>query len=360
LLRKQGDLFRNAAEGLGGRGGNGRSIDIISKGSLYLNPHNYCLSTTRTSMIDWNRRTFVKTSAFSALYLALPPVLPHSRRSSDGKEEPRFQISLAQWSLHRTIRSGALDHLEFAQKAAEDFGIHAIEYVNQFFPDKATNDAYLKEMNQRAADHDVRQLLIMIDGEGGLAEIDDRVRKTSVENHYKWVDAAKTLGCHSIRVNAYSSSDDRMAAHTAAVDGLSTLASYAAPAGLNVIVENHGGFSSDGQWLSSIMKEINMPNCGTLPDFGNFCLQYGDQGCLEAYDRYKGVDELMPYAKAVSAKSHDFDAQGMETHTDYKRMFKIIRKSAYKGYIGIEYEGGQLSEDEGIRRTKALIERMIS
>jgi sugar phosphate isomerase/epimerase len=310
-------------------------------------------------MMDWNRRTFVKTSAFGALYMALPFLLPDGKRSPSEKKEDRFKISLAQWSLHRTIRSGALDHLDFAQKAAEDFGIHAIEYVNQFFPDKATDATYLREMNQRAADHGVRQLLIMVDGEGGLAETDDRIRKVSVENHYKWVDAAKTLGCHSIRVNAYSSSDDRMAAHAAAVDGLSTLAAYAAPAGLNVIVENHGGFSSDGQWLSGVMKEINLPNCGTLPDFGNFCLQHGDNGCLKEYDRYKGVTELMPFAKAVSAKSHGFNKRGFETSTDFKRMFDIIKHSGYTGYIGIEYEGSQLPEDEGIQRTKALIEKLI-
>jgi sugar phosphate isomerase/epimerase len=311
-------------------------------------------------MIDWNRRSFVKTGALSALYLTIPPILPFGTMGSPEKDDSRFKISLAQWSLHRTIRSGALDHLEFAQTAANDFGVYAIEYVNQFFPDKATDIAYLGEMNKRAEDHGVKQLLIMIDGEGGLAETDDRVRKESVENHYKWVDAAKILGCHSIRVNAYSSSKDPIAAQIAAVDGLSTLATYAAPMGLNVIVENHGGFSSDGQWLSSIMKEINMPNCGTLPDFGNFCVQWDDNGCVIEYDRYKGVREMIPFAKAVSAKSHDFNVQGDETHTDYKRMFKIIKHSDYNGYIGIEYEGSSLSEEEGILRTKSLLEKMIS
>lgn len=311
-------------------------------------------------MTDWGRRSFIKTGAISALGLGSPFLLPLNLVRMPEKTDTRFKISLAQWSLHRTLRSGALDHLDFAKKAAEDFGIHAIEYVNQFFPDKATDKAYLKEMNQRADDHGVKQLLIMIDGEGGLAETDGEQRQKSIENHYKWVNAAKILGCHSIRVNAYSSSVDPKAAHDAAVNGLSSLSEYAAPAGINVIVENHGGFSSDGQWLSGVMREINLSNCGTLPDFGNFCVQYGDDGCVKEYDRYKGVNELMPFAKAVSAKSHDFNPRGEETNTDYKRMFDIIKHSGYKGYIGIEYEGGKLSEDEGIRRTKALLEKMIS
>lgn len=258
------------------------------------------------------------------------------------------------------LRSEELDHLDFARMAATDFGIYGVEYVNQFFADKANDTSYLKEMNLRAEDHGVKQLLIMIDGEGGLAETDDQLRKQSVENHYKWVDAAKFLGCHSIRVNAYSSSPDRATAQSAAVEGLGTLSSYADQVGLNVIVENHGGFSSDGQWLSGVMKQINMTNCGTLPDFGNFCVQQGDHGCAIEYDRYKGVEEMIPFAKAISAKSHDFDENGFERNTDYKRMFDIIKSSGYQGYIGIEYEGAQLSEPDGIRRTKTLIERMIS
>ena len=305
--------------------------------------------------MNWNRRMFAKNTALSALSLMVLPRMSFEPKPND----PRLKISLAQWSLHRTIRSGALDHLDFAKVAKEEFGIDAIEYVNQFFPDKATDPSYLKEMNLRAEDHGVKQLLIMIDGEGGLGEPDDDKRKQAVENHYKWVDAAKVLGCHSLRVNAYGASSDRSAVSAAAVDGLGALCTYAAPLDINVIVENHGGFSSDGQWLSAVMKEINLPNCGTLPDFGNFCLEYGDDGCAREYNRYKGVEELMPFAKAVSAKSHAFDDDGFETNTDYKRMFDIIRKSDYKGYIGIEYEGSQYSENEGIQKTKALMEQIL-
>ena len=278
-------------------------------------------------------------------------------------EEPRFKISLAQWSLHKALQAKKLDHLDFPKKATS-LGINAVEYVNQFFKDKATDSAYLAEMNKRSGDLGVRQVLIMIDGEGGLAETDNTLRTQAVTNHYKWVEAAKTLGCHSIRVNAYGASDDPIALHAAAVDGLGTLASYAATVDINVIVENHGGLSSDGQWLAHVMKEINMPNCGTLPDFGNFCLKEGDDAngkriCVQEYDRYRGVQQLLPFAKGVSAKSYDFDKQGNETTIDYKRMADIIKASAYKGYIGIEYEGSRLSEDKGVLATKKLLEKLI-
>ena len=279
-------------------------------------------------------------------------------------KEPRFKISLAQWSLHKTLFDKKLDHLDFPKMASETFGIKAVEYVNQFFADKATDAAYLAEMNKRAGDLGVRQLLIMIDGEGGLAEPDDAIRNTAVSNHHKWVDAAKTLGCHSIRVNAFGTSDDPAALHTAAVDGLGNLASFAQRAGINVIVENHGGYSSDGQWLSRVMKEVNMANCGTLPDFGNFCIRreggaQWEGKCIEDYDRYKGVEELLPYAKGVSAKSYDFDDQGNETTIDFSRMMGIIKNSNYSGYIGIEYEGMRLGESEGIKTTKKLLDTLI-
>lgn len=312
----------------------------------------------------WNRRIFIKSSVLSTAVMSLFPAIHPFVKKYESLPESKLKISLAQWSLHRALKEKRLDHLDFPAKAANTFGIHAIEYVNQFFKDKATDSAYLAEMNKRAEDVGVKQLLIMIDSEGGLAELDDAVRKTAIENHYKWVDAAKILGCHSIRVNAYGSSDDRSALHTAAVDGLGQLAVYAKPIGINVIVENHGGLSSDGQWLSGVMKEINMPNCGTLPDFGNFCIKSGDtgmgeKGCLQEYNIYQGVEELLPFAKAVSAKSFDFDTEGNETKIDFARMIKLIRKSGYSGYLGIEYEGSRLSEEEGILATKKLLEKFI-
>jgi len=277
-----------------------------------------------------------------------------------------FKISLAQWSLHRSImEKKELDHLDFAATARNKFGIDAVEYVSQFFADKAKDQTYLAEMNKRAADNGVTNVLIMIDNEGGMAETNDKLRQQAIENHYKWVDAAHVLGCHSIRVNAFSSNSDPVAAASAASDGLARLANYAKPAGVNIIVENHGGFSSNGQWLSGVMELAGMDNLGTLPDFGNFCILRDNKtgspwegDCVEEYDRYKGVAEMMPFAKGVSAKSHDFDENGNCIETDYARMLKVVKDAGYTGRIGIEYEGDKVSEEEGIRLTKALLERV--
>ena len=309
-------------------------------------------------MQNWERRNFIRSFVLGTAAFSLLPGCAGKSADMNSPDKSRFKISLAQWSLHKMLFEKKLDHLDFCKKAKE-FGIDAVEYVNQFFADKATDSAYLEEMNHRARDLGVRQLLIMIDGEGGLAEPDDKARDKAVNNHFKWVDAAKILGCHSIRVNSFGNTDDRQALHAAAVDGLGSLAEYAQPMAINIIVENHGGLSSDGQWLSSVMNEINMPNCGTLPDFGNFCIRKENDKCVLEYDRYKGVEELIGHAKAVSAKSYDFDVLGNETTIDYGKMMDIIKASTYSGYIGIEYEGTRLSEEEGVLATKKLLERLI-
>jgi L-ribulose-5-phosphate 3-epimerase len=258
-----------------------------------------------------------------------------------------FKISLAQWSLHRTIRAGKLDHLEFARTAKEQFGIEAIEYVNSFFKDRARDAAYLAEMNRRAEDAGVYQYLIMCDGEGRIGDPDEGKRRASVENHHRWVEAAKTLGCAHIRVNAASEGSFEEQQKLAA-DGLRRLCEFADPHGINVIVENHGGLSSNGQWLAGVMRLVDHPRSGTLPDFGNF----GD------YDRYQGVTELMPFAKAVSAKSHDFDEDGNEREKDYRRLMQIVYDAGYRSWVGIEYEGRTLPEFEGVAATKRLLERI--
>jgi sugar phosphate isomerase/epimerase len=321
-----------------------------------------------------SRRTFIKQTGLAAgasmfwLYGCGPSGQPKEAEAADAAtdnttKEMFFKISLAQWSLHKTIFDKKLDNLDFAATARNTYGIEAVEYVNQFFADKAKDAAYLAEMNKRAADNGVKQLLIMVDGEGGMAETDAKLLNEAIENHKKWVDAAKTLGCHSIRVNAFSSNPDPMAAAKAAVEGLGKLGEYGAQAGINVIVENHGGFSSNGAWLAGVMKEINMPNVGTLPDFGNFCIRRDNKSgnpwegeCVEEYDRYQGIAEMMPFAKGVSAKSNEFDASGNETKTDYVKMLQIVKNAGYTGHIGIEFEGS-VSEDEGIKATKALLER---
>lgn len=314
-----------------------------------------------------NRRKFLQHSAQLAGGLGLAGLAGQSLfgcQKSDsnadktaGAAAPLFKISLAEWSLHKTIFGGQLDNLDFAKAAKNDYGIEAIEFVNQFFKDKAKDTAYLQELKNRAESEGVRMLLIMCDGEGQLGDPDAAKRTEAVENHYKWADAAKFLGCHSIRVNAASAGSFEEQQKLAA-DGLARLTEYGAKRDLNVIVENHGGLSSNGVWLAGVMKMVNHPRCGTLPDFGNFCLKYADKGCAEEYDRYQGVQELMPFAKAVSAKSNDFAPNGDEAQKDYHRLLKLVMDAGYHGYIGIEYEGTVLSEPDGIRATKKLLEKV--
>lgn len=293
-----------------------------------------------------NRREFLKQMGAGALGLTALSNLPLDLLASpNGKYF--FDISLAQWSLHKTLFGKQMDNLDFAETAAKKYGIYAVEYVNQFFKDKAKDQTYLKEMLKRSKDNGVKNVLIMIDGEGSLGAPDDAERKTAVENHYKWVEAAKFLGCHAIRVNAAGKGSPEEV-KSAAIDGLGTLSEFAAKHKINVIVENHGGMSSDGQWLSAVLKQVGKKNCGSLPDFGNFY----------EYDRYQGVTDLMPFAKGVSAKTHDFDKEGNETQIDYLRMMKIVKDAGYKGHVGIEYEGSKLSEDEGIKKTKLLLEKV--
>lgn len=272
-----------------------------------------------------------------------------------------FKISLAEWSLHKALFAKEFENLEFPAKAKNEFGISAVEYVNQFFMDKAKDTTYLTELKKRADDVGVTNVLIMCDGEGEMANLDAKERMKAVENHYKWVEAAKFLGCHSIRVNCFGIGTAEEVAKAGA-EGLRKLSEFAQPLGINVIVENHGGYSSNGQWLAGVMKTVGMPNCGTLPDFGNFCIKRDgghvwEGNCVEEYDRYKGVEEMMPFAKGVSAKANNFDAQGNCIETDYAKMLPIVKTAGYTGHIGIEYEGETLSEAEGIKATKALLER---
>jgi sugar phosphate isomerase/epimerase len=279
-----------------------------------------------------------------------------STARASAPKELFFKISLAEWSLNKQLFAGTMTNLDFPARAKNDFGISAVEYVNQFFKDKAKDNAYLTDLKKRCDDLGVTSVLIMCDGEGNLGDTDKKKRAQAVENHKKWVDAAKFLGCHSIRVNAHGEGTAEVVAKSA-TDGLRSLSEFAKGSGINVIVENHGGYSSNGEWLASVIKGTGMDNCGTLPDFGNFFLKNENDECKEWYDRYKGTQEMMPYAKGVSAKTNDFDAQGNCVETDYNKMLQIVKDAGYTGHIGIEYEGSKHSEEEGIRATKALLEK---
>lgn len=288
--------------------------------------------------------------AFLGMMAGLPVAM--SMAAAPGGREPWFRISLAEWSLNRSIRAGRLTNLDFPVLARRDFGIDTIEYVNQFWMDKAEDRAYLADLKKRCDDNGVKSGLIMCDNEGALGDPDPAARTRAIENHYKWATAAAYLGCHSIRVNAQSSGSWGAQLDCAA-DGLHRLGEFGAQHGLNVIVENHGGTSSHGKWLALAIERAALPNVGTLPDFGNFNIERG-----RAYDRYLGVAELMPFAKGVSAKSYAFDAAGNETMIDYRRMLTIVRDAGYRGHIGIEYEGRDADEPKGILATKALLERL--
>lgn len=293
-----------------------------------------------------DRRDFLRKLGLSALGLAVAPSFPLDALAAK-RDKMFFKISLAEWSLHRTLQSGKMTNMQFPEVAKNVYGIDAVEYVNGFFKDKALDFTYLRELNQRAKDNGVKNVLIMIDGEGNLASTEEASRKKAVENHYKWVEAAKFLGCHTIRVNAAGKGTPEDMKN-AAIESLGQLSEFGALHDINVVVENHGGLSSDGMWLSSVLAGVNMKNCGSLPDFGNFY----------EYDRYQGITDLMPFAKGVSAKSLDFDENGNESTMDYMRIMKIVKSFNYKGHVGIEYEGGRLSEEEGIKATKALLEKI--
>ena len=299
-----------------------------------------------------DRRSFLKSAAATGAALGLATSGSPLLLAAEEGKMPLFKISLAEWSFHRALEEGKMNNLEFPIVAKRDYGIDCVEYVNVFFMDKARDTAYLTELKKRCDDNGVKSGLIMCDGEGDLGDPDDAKRTEAVENHHQWVEAAKFLGCHSIRVNARStgSYDEQM---DRAVDGLRRLSDFADPHGINVIVENHGGLSSNGKWLSAVIKKVGLPNCGTLPDFGNFEIEPGNE-----YDRYQGIRELMPYAKGVSAKSSQFDGEGNEVQTDYRRMIKIVLDAGYHGYIGVEWEGSTPSEPEGVRLTQQLLERV--
>lgn len=285
--------------------------------------------------------------------LAAASLLPRTSfaMTNSGVPLPPNPISLAQWSLHRELFSGKLDPLRFPEVTMTRYGLAGCEYVNAFYKEAVGRKGYLASLKKVADDHGVRSLLIMCDGEGALGDPDETKRRKAVDNHQRWLEAAKFLGCHSIRVNAQSAGTWEEQLDRAA-DGLRMLSAKAAPLGLDVIVENHGGLSSNGEWLASVMKRVAMSNCGTLPDFGNFSLGGG-----KWYDRYQGVTELMPFAKAVSAKSRVFGEDGEESQTDYDRMMKIVRSAGYGGWVGIEWEGGKPDEHQGILLTKRLLER---
>ena len=276
-----------------------------------------------------------------------------------------FKLSLAQWSLNKGIYSGDFDPYNFA-KTAKELGFSGLEYVNQLYSDVMESrnkhqaiKKFVKKSNDEAERYSIENLLIMIDGEGDLAISNVRKRNAAIENHKKWIDAASQMGCHSVRVNLYGVEQKKKWMEYSSIS-LTRLSEFSKDYNINVIVENHGSLSSNAELLMQVINNVNLKNCGTLPDFGNFCIKRveGDlyeSDCDKEYDRYKGIKEMMPKAFAVSAKSNSFDNKGDELYTDYLKMLKIVKESGYNGYIGVEYEGTGLSEIDGILATKNLL-----
>ena len=303
------------------------------------------------------RRDFSKLTIASA-FIGLTP-LEIISASTNNKDQ--LKISLAQWSLNKAIKSGELSPLDFAKKA-RSFDIDAIEYVSGLYTNhtdilkKISMQKLSKELLKRSDDYGIDNVLIMIDSQGSLASSNKKERLKAIDNHKKWIDFSYEIGCETMRVNLSGETKlDRWTENS--IKSLTELSDY--NKNINVVVENHGGLSSNGKYLSNVMSKVNIDNCGTLPDFGNFCIDGSPRACNEWYDIYKGVEELMPYAHAVSAKSYDFDDSGNETKIDYSKMIDIVKKAGYKGYIGIEYEGSRMSEDDGIIATKKLLEKLI-
>ena len=302
-------------------------------------------------MKNTNRRNFIKTTiaATAGTMLVSPSLAGIAAKASP------FKISLAEWSLHKALFANEMTNLQFPVVSRE-LGIEAVEYVNQFFKDKAKDEKYLAELNKIAKNEGITNVLIMCDGEGMVGNPVQAERVKTVENHKRWIDAAAFLGCHAIRVNAASEGSFEEQQKLAA-DGLRMLCEYGDTKKINVLVENHGGLSSNGDWLSGVMKMVDHKRVGTLPDFGNFTI---NRQTGEEFDRYKGVELLMPYAKGVSGKSWAFDADGNESKMDFYRLMKIVKDSGYKGYVDVEYEGTELSEQEGIIATRKLLEKVFA
>jgi sugar phosphate isomerase/epimerase len=327
-----------------------------------------------------SRRNFIKKTSMGLAGAGIASAIPSLLKANVTENEMPFKLALSQFSLASQFWTKQLDPLDFPKKTITTFGITGLDYCSMFFADKPKDATFLTELKKRALDNGCYNLRIMIDGEGVLGDLDKSVRAKSIENHYKWIDAAATLGCPMIRVNVEGEGAPEEVAK-AAVESLHTLIEYGKKTNIDVIVENHIGISCNGAWLAGVMKEVNSPHCGTLADFGNFCINrtkpptndipgYLATKCLEEYDRYKGIAELMPYAKGIHAKTHVFDANGNDTETDFVKMFSIIKDSGFKGWCSVEYEGGLIKmytkdnkyfdNDAGVLATKKLIEKVVT
>jgi sugar phosphate isomerase/epimerase len=330
--------------------------------------------------MNHNRRNFLAMTSVGIAGAGLAAMLPDIVQAAYARKAQPYKLALSQFSLASQFWTKQLSPLDFPAKSMKSFQIEGLDYCSMFFADKAKDDQFLNELKKRALDNGCYNLRIMVDGEGVLGDLKTDIRKKAIENHYKWIDAAAVLGCPMIRVNVEGEGDPVEVAK-ASEDSLHMLLDYGSKSKIDVIVENHVGISCNGAWLAGVIKNVDNKHCGTLADFGNFCVNRtkpatndiaGWMGtkCMEEYDRYKGIEELMPYAKGIHAKTHVFNNEGNDVETDFSKMFSIIHKSGYNGWVSIEYEGGlmkmyskdtkYLDDDAGVLETKKLIEKVAA
>jgi L-ribulose-5-phosphate 3-epimerase len=310
-----------------------------------------------------SRRDFVKASLGGGVGLMVASPLVSARSAMAHPRPTTNAISLATWSIVRSFRAGIWKLPDVARICREDFGIDGIEYVTSFF--EAPVESYLKRLNKAAADHGIANVLIMVDGEGDMVSRDRSVRMQAAVNHRKWVDVAGVLGCHAIRCNARGAGatpEEDPDAVDRAAEAFGALIEYAEPFGINIVIENHGGISSDPRWLPELMRKVASPHFGTLPDYGNFA---------ESTDVYEAVRLAMPWAKGVSVKAA-FQPDGSHPQYSLERLLKISKDAGYTGYWGIEssirrgrdaaprFPSAIMKDDwQAVRWTKAVIEKVV-
>ena len=328
-----------------------------------------------------SRRKFLKNtfSVFSTTLLA-----PNLFAKKIDKS--KMDIGLQMYSFAPLIMQGKFDLLGFPDLVKNTYGINGAEYWSIPFMGRENDKDFLNDLKRRSDDIGVDNLIILVDDidiktmQSGpsLASSNKNDRDTAIDYHKKWVDVAKNIGCHSIRINLRSEEENDQKILENSSESISKLIEFSKQDNISIVIENHGGITGDADWLVSLMKNVDSKHLGTLPDFGtyNFCIKRGNlnfqslsENCEDQYDKYLGVKKLMPYAKGVSAKSHEFDKDGEELSTNYSRMIKIISESNYKGYITIEYEGAMkgmfggegtyLNPHEGILATKKLINKYL-
>ena len=290
---------------------------------------------------DLTRRRFLQTTALAVASCYLPS------QQAEAQQKREFQVSLSASSLARSINERKIDHLDLANIARTKYSIAAVEYASKFFSDKARDEKYLNDMNKRAADEGVRQLLIVVNSEGCIGHPEEPKRQQTVKNHHKWIDAAKALGCHSIEINpcGIGGNADQL---KQAAEGIAALCEYAERQKINILLGSYGGVSANPKWLVELVRTVNRVSCGTLPSFDGF----------GSHDRYDGVAKLLPFAKGIGATARNFDGNGNEPNTDYFRMMKVVLDGGYRGYVGINYQGNEMEEAAGIRATKTLLKKI--